>query len=236
MKLETSTLQILASFKSICPQIFIRTGSELRTVDRQEGTQILAIAKIEDEFPRDFAIYDLDSFLGVIKMFDSPEIEFGEKAMAISSGNSRVRYLYSAENLVPKAPDKSPRLADTRIEFTLSADVLSRTLTAAGLMKLPDISFRSRNGKIELVARDKSRTKDNATDEDTNEYVSELDTYDGPAFVADYLASNISKVIHTDYDVMVGIKRKDSAVLSLQNEKIHYMMTSETTTNYEGDI
>jgi hypothetical protein len=61
MKLSDKTLKILKNFSEINQSILIKEGNELRTISVMRN--ILAEAKVEEQFPKDFAIYDLNRFL-----------------------------------------------------------------------------------------------------------------------------------------------------------------------------
>ena len=78
MKLSKHTLNMLKNFSDINMSIEIKQGNVLRTVSVQKN--ILAQAELEDEFPKDFAIYELNRFLGAASLFDDPEFEFIAKS------------------------------------------------------------------------------------------------------------------------------------------------------------
>ena len=61
MKLSDNTLTILKNFAGINNSILVKSGNQLRTISVAKN--ILAEASIEENFPRQFAIYDLNQFL-----------------------------------------------------------------------------------------------------------------------------------------------------------------------------
>ena len=73
MKLSDKTLVILKNFAGINNSILVKRGDNLRTISLAKN--ILAEANINEEFPRDFAIYDLNQF-----------------QMDLDSSRSRVRF------------------------------------------------------------------------------------------------------------------------------------------------
>ena len=83
MKLSKHTLNMLKNFSDINMSIEIKKGNVLRTVSVQKN--ILAQAELEDEFPKDFAIYELNRFLGAVSLFDDPELEFNAKSVNIGT-------------------------------------------------------------------------------------------------------------------------------------------------------
>ena len=60
MKLSDNTLTILKNFAGINNSILVKQGTKLRTISVAKN--ILAEADITEEFPRNFAIYDLNQF------------------------------------------------------------------------------------------------------------------------------------------------------------------------------
>ena len=66
MKLSDNTLTVLKNFAGINNSILVKEGNRLRTISVAKN--ILAEADIKEDFPRDFAIYDLES---VLEWFES---------------------------------------------------------------------------------------------------------------------------------------------------------------------
>jgi hypothetical protein len=44
-----------------------------------------------ESFP-DFAIYDLNEFLGAMSLFEDPELEFQDKYVSIKQGNMNIKF------------------------------------------------------------------------------------------------------------------------------------------------
>ena len=57
MKLSDKTIKLLKNFSSINQSILFKEGSKLRTISVMKN--ILAEATVDEEFPKDFGIYDL---------------------------------------------------------------------------------------------------------------------------------------------------------------------------------
>ena len=69
MKLSDNTLTVLKNFAGINNSILVKEGNRLRTISVAKN--ILAEADIKEDFPRDFAIYDLNQFLNCL-LYTSP--------------------------------------------------------------------------------------------------------------------------------------------------------------------
>ena len=85
---------MMKNFSDINMSIEVKAGNILRTVSVQKN--ILAQAELDTTFPQDFAIYEVNRFLGAASLFDDPEFTFGEKSVKI--GNNK----FTSEDLLPQ--------------------------------------------------------------------------------------------------------------------------------------
>ena len=102
MKLSKETLTILKNFSSINGGIQFLEGNEVRVASMDKT--VMGIAKIKEEFPQDFAIYDLPMFLQVHSLFNEPELEFHEDYLIFKEGRRRTKYHYTDSRNVVGAP------------------------------------------------------------------------------------------------------------------------------------
>ena len=65
MNLTPKTLTVLKNFADINNSILVKEGTQLRTISVAKN--ILAEANVEEDFPREFGIYDLNQFLNALK-------------------------------------------------------------------------------------------------------------------------------------------------------------------------
>ena len=61
MKISKSTMDVLKNFSEINQSIVIKEGNQVRTISALKN--ILAKASVGENFPKDFAIYDLPTFI-----------------------------------------------------------------------------------------------------------------------------------------------------------------------------
>ena len=73
MKLSDNALAILKNFAGINNSILVKQGNKLRTISVAKN--ILAEAEIKEDFPRDFAIYDLNQFLNGLSLHQDPDLD-----------------------------------------------------------------------------------------------------------------------------------------------------------------
>ena len=78
MKLSDNALAILKNFAGINNSILVKEGNKLRTISVAKN--ILAEAEIKEEFPRDFAIYDLNQFLNGLSLHQDPDLDFQQSS------------------------------------------------------------------------------------------------------------------------------------------------------------
>ena len=86
MKLSEHTISVLKNFASINQNLVIREGSELQTMSAMKN--IVARSGVEENFPKEVAIYDLNEFLAALSLFSSPILEFDDQyTFELSSGD-----------------------------------------------------------------------------------------------------------------------------------------------------
>tara|TARA_B100001093_G_scaffold509700_1_gene574235 strand:+ start:80 stop:751 length:672 start_codon:yes stop_codon:yes gene_type:complete len=160
MKLSDKTLVILKNFAGINNSILVKRGDNLRTISLAKN--ILAEANINEEFPRDFAIYDLNQFLNGLGLHQDPELDFKEDSfLSIREGKRRVKYFFADPNVITSPPDKTLTLPTEDVCFQLDSVTLEKLLKAAAVYQLPDLSAIGEAGVVKLVVRDKKNDTSN---------------------------------------------------------------------------
>ena len=196
MKLSDNTLTILKNFAGINNSILVKQGNKLRTISVAKN--ILAEADITEEFPRDFAIYDLNQFLNGLSLHQDPDLDFAEESyLSIKEGKRRVKYFFADPNVIISPPDKDIQLPSKDVCFQLDSTSLEKLVKAAAVYQLPDLSAVGEAGVIRLVVRDKK----NDTSNEYSIVVGETDK----EFTFNFKVENI-KIIPGAYDVVVSQK------------------------------
>ena len=70
MKLSKQSIEILKNFNTINSNLHIVPGRDQVTVSPMKN--IMVEAKFEEDFPVEFAIWDLSKFLGTLSLFEDP--------------------------------------------------------------------------------------------------------------------------------------------------------------------
>ena len=160
MKLSDKTLVILKNFAGINNSILVKRGDSLRTISLAKN--ILAEANIKEEFPRDFAIYDLNQFLNGLGLHQDPELDFREDSfLSIREGKRRVKYFFADPQVITAPPEKTLTLPTQDVCFQLDSVTLEKLLKAAAVYQLPDLSAIGEAGVVKLVVRDKKNDTSN---------------------------------------------------------------------------
>ena len=154
MKLSDNALAILKNFAGINNSILVKEGNKLRTISVAKN--ILAEAEIKEEFPRDFAIYDLNQFLNGLSLHQDPDLDFQQDTyLSIKEGKRRVKYFFADPNVIIAPPEKDITLPTQDVCFQMDSVTLEKLVKAAAVYQLPDLSAIGEAGVIKLVVRDK---------------------------------------------------------------------------------
>jgi len=136
MKLSSETLAVLKNFSSINSNIVFRGGSTIKTMS--EAKNILASANVSEEFPTDVGIYDLNEFLGVVSMFNDPELEFQDSFVQVREDNRSVKYFFSDPSILT-SPSKDIQMPDPEVQFELGDSELNTIRKAASTLSVSDL-------------------------------------------------------------------------------------------------
>ena len=196
MNLSDNTLGILKNFAGINNSILVKEGNQLRTMSVAKN--ILAEADIDEEFSRQFGVYDLNQFLNGLSLHQDPDLDFTEESyLTIREGKRRVKYFYADPNVIISPPDKAITLPTEDVHFQLESTSLEKLLKAAAVYQLPDLSAVGEAGVVKLVVRDRK----NDTSNEYSIVVGETDK----VFSYNFKVENI-KIIPGAYDVVVSSK------------------------------
>jgi hypothetical protein len=162
MKLSTETLKILKNFSDINSSIIIKKGNVIRTVARTKS--ILADVTVQETFPIDFAIYDLNEFLQGIDLCRNmnPELNFtSEKYVTIVANKHNIKYFY-ADPLTINVPEVKPiKLPSTDVSVVISEENLEILKKASKIYDLDTLSTVGDATNIDLVLHDSKNPTSN---------------------------------------------------------------------------
>ena len=219
MKLSEKTLTVLKNFAGINNSILVKQGTQLRTISVAKN--ILAEANIEEEFPRQFGVYDLNQFLNGLSLHQDPDLDFTEESyLNIREGKRRVKYFFADPQVIISPPDKQITLPSEDVHFQLESSALDKLLKAAAVYQLPDLCVVGEAGAVRLVVRDKK----NDTSNSYSVAVGETDK----EFSFNFKVENI-KIIPGSYDVVVSSKLLSEFTNSTYNLKYYIALEPDST-------
>ena len=153
MKLSQRTLTILTNFAKINPSIVINKGNTLSTISNPKT--IVARAKVEENFEKDFAIYELNRLLSVVSFLQDPEITLAENQLVLSNGSNKVNYTYADRSTIRAIPPSSDiPLKELTAEFTLLPEMFANADKGLRILGLPELAVIGEDGKLYLEALD----------------------------------------------------------------------------------
>ena len=194
MKLSNETVSVLKNFSTINQNLVIKGGNKIATMSAMKN--IVAKAEVLEEFPQEFAIYDLNEFLSAISLFSKPELEFeNDFVMITEEGTSTsLKYWYSDPSVVT-TPTKDITMPECEVKFNLSSDTLSTVTKAAAVIGAPDMALESGSLKV--------TDKKNDT---ANNYALDLDVDSQSENYKFWFKVENLKLIQGSYDVQVSSK------------------------------
>jgi len=169
MKLSKETVGVLKNFATINANLLIKDGSKLSTISAQKN--VMASVSVPEVFDSEFAIYDLNEFLGALSLFEDPELDFSEKSVKIKQGNNSIRYYAADVGTLTVPPAKQISLPSDDISFSLPSDDISFELNASTLAMIQrtasvlhsnDVSVVGDGSMIKIVVADKKNAAANA--------------------------------------------------------------------------
>ena len=222
MKLSSNTISVLKNYASINQNLVIKEGKEITTMSAMKN--IVARAEVEEEFPQEVAIYDLNEFLSALSLFKSPNLQFQDTYVNITEENNpktSLKYFYSDPSVVT-TPSKMITMPSNEVTFTLESATLSNITKAAAVIGSADLVLENSSGTPSLTVKDKKN-------DTANSYSTGVDTKGEGNFSFFFKVENL-KLMDGKYAVEVSSKN----ISHMKNEStpIEYWIALEPESNY----
>ena len=226
MKLSNETLSVLKNFAGINSNVVLNPGQTVKTMS--ESKTIMASAQINEEVPAQIGIYDLNEFLGVVNMFDDPDLLFDNefKSVRVTEGKRAVKYFFSEPSILT-SPSKDVVMPACPVSFTISAEEMSNLRKAASALGVTDVMVKCEpSSNPQLVVTD---TKDSTS----NSYEIDLDESVGEGVTCKFIF-NIGnfKFVADDYEVSISDKLISN--FKAKNTPIEYWVALEKNSTFGG--
>ena len=223
MKLSEHTTSVLKNFASINQNLVIKEGKTISTMSAMKN--IVAKAEVDEDFPREIAIYDLNEFLAALSLFTNPVLDFSENFVTITeegkTGNS-LKYFYSDPSVVT-TPSSEITMPETEVKFSLDSGDLSRVQRAASVIGSPDLVLEKNGTGSYLTVKDKKN-------DTANNYSLDVDAEGSGEYNFFFKVENL-KLLPTNYDVNVSSK-KISHFKSQAGNAVEYWIALEPESSY----
>jgi len=222
VKISTKTLDVLKNFSEINQSILIKAGKKLKTVSALKN--ILAHADVEEDFPQDFAIYQLNEFIGVLSTMSNPNLTFHDKYVMLSQENGACTKYFYAEPSVVISPEKDINMPSEDINFTLLEKQYNDLLKMSSILQLNDILVKGcpkSNGQYLAVTNKKNDT--------SNDYSIKVGEGVTEPYKMYFKTENLKMVVG-DYNV--HISSKGISHFENMNIKLDYWIALEPDSNY----
>ena len=164
MKLSDRTIRILTNMSKINRSIQFKEGNELSSLSIQKN--VFATTEVEETFPQNFAIYDLDEFLKVMSLTDNQgDLVFDNQAyVTVKTNRTQAKYFFADPSIVQQPPENKPALPSMECEFDLDISDLNRIRTALSIYgHLEDIAIVGKNGTISVQIQDRENPSSNTS-------------------------------------------------------------------------
>tara|TARA_R110000822_G_scaffold132868_1_gene270113 strand:- start:1980 stop:2654 length:675 start_codon:yes stop_codon:yes gene_type:complete len=160
MELTEKTLSVLKNYATINPNIVVQPGKIVRTIATAKN--VMSTATVDNEFTQAFGIYDLNEFLSVVSLVDSPRLKFEDTHVLIgdSSGRSRVKYYFSDTELLTTIT-KEVTMPEAEVKFRLDNNTLGKVLKAANALGHSEICVSVVDSVLNISVVDVKNTTSN---------------------------------------------------------------------------
>ena len=82
MQLSETTQAVLKNFATIQPNVVLNEGNTIKTI--AEAKNVMAVATLDQSFEKTVGLYNLDEFLSVVGLVDSPDLAFHDDYVTVS--------------------------------------------------------------------------------------------------------------------------------------------------------
>ena len=226
MKLSEHTTSVLKNFASINQNLVIKEGKTISTMSAMKN--IVAKAEVDEDFPRQMAIYDLNEFLASLSLFTTPILDFSSESFVMitedgKTGNS-LKYFYADPSVVT-TPSKDVKMPSPEVTFSLDSSDLSKVQRAASVIGSPDMVLEKNGTGSFLTVKDKKN-------DTANNYSLDVDVDSEGEYNFFFKVENL-KLLPTNYDVEVS-SENISHFKSQAGNAVEYWIALEPESSYQG--
>ena len=224
MKLSENTVHVLKNFSSINQSLQFKSGNTLKTISPLKT--IFVEATVEENFPKEFALYDLNKLLAKVSLYKDADLSFDDDKLNISANKKSDYIKYCSPKVIVTPPDKSITFGAPDCSFTISQEDLDWMKRSAGISGSPNFVFESDGSSIFFIATD---VKDDSADQSKIE----IGTVEGGSTFRVVMKVENFKLLDGSYDV--SIAKKGLAQFKHKTIPITYYIAIEAASSTFGE-
>jgi len=194
MQLSDKTIKILKNLTYINPSIKFVPGNEISVIS--PGQRLKATATIEETFTKEFFIFDVPKLLGVLSLFENPEIVTEDDYLYIEDKTRSVTYTYTALNCMREDAYRQLPQLETVERFTLTSGAYADTIKALSVLGLPELKIVGDGSNLYLKGI-------NTVNPSSDTYVFKLGKTDSE-FESVFSIENFKFIKDVDYEVEIN--------------------------------
>lgn len=198
MKITKDTLEILSNFSKINPHIVFEKGNVIRTVSVDSLTY--AQAKVKEEFPLTFGVFDLKALLTIFSLFDGNEVTFEEKYMIISdtTGKSKIKFVYAKlDSFIHAEIGKNAEMDEKDVTFKITENNFKNLIKISSVLQNKDVVISGTEDKIFVHSL-------NAQEKENSSYMYEIGENTGKPFMVPFKLENLL-MMPDSYEISLAI-------------------------------
>lgn len=225
MKFSPKTVEVLKNFSTINPGLLFKKGKVLSTMSPQKN--VLCEAVVDDDFPQDFGIHDLNNFLSILSLDKEPEVVFVDDKNAhikFGSRKSTLKFRFAEPSMIISPPDKKITLPSVDVAFDLSEDDLAWIRKTAAILGSPHVAVTGDGESVSIVCFD-------GVDDSAPTNSVDIGLKSDKRFKLIFKTENL-KMIPGAYHF--DISSKGIAHLTNSKDNIQYWIATEAGSTYEA--
>ena len=229
MKISHETIAILKHCATINPGIIIDKDSNI-LFSLHESKTVRLQAQVQETFPVQIALINLNQFLNSLSLFQDPELEFMEESVFITGNNGqKIQYYYSDPAVIQQSNKQLKAEIPYEFEFNISKEDLAQLNKASAIIGVDDICVYNDGADIYISVLDKRRQAGNHFDL----VVGSDSSLEGKHFKIFFRKANL-KLTNNDYYVKVSSKGLSTWIAEdAQVPSLVFYIATERDSEYE---
>lgn len=219
MKFDDHLTEILNNFATINSSIEFKPGNIVATMKPTKA--VVGKAKTNVEFDSSFAIYSLSQLLGLLSLFEGPELDILDKHLSIKDGHREASFVFCDPSLIVTAPEKELKMPSVDLETKVTKTDFKQLMKAAATIGSPEVAIMGDGRNIYIGALNTKNSADNT-------YRVKLGETD-KTFRMVFLVENLI-LLERDYDIQISSR----GLAHFAADDVEYWIAVETSSSFEG--